>query len=538
MQADFLLDYDVVTVEQPHRLYLMARLMAGPALKTSQRRPLNLGLVIDRSGSMTGDKLAFTRHAAQFLVQNLGADDLLSIVLYNDVIEVLMPPEPVAHKDLINQRIAAIKASGTTNLSGGWLEGCKLVRAGWREDRLNRVILMSDGLANRGITDHSRLVSLARQKFNEGVSTTTMGLGNDFNEDLLMAMADAGGGAFYFIESPEVTPQIFQEELSGLLNVVGQNLVVTLQLTPQVASVQQLNAYPTERLKDGVVFRLGDIFGEEIKTLVLELGVPALREVGERQIAVLRFEYDEITLAGTQHRVIELPVRINVAQAGALPPTVNASVRRSVLLLLAAQARREAIRSADAGEFKEASQFLRSAADMIAQSSLTGEDLDEERESLLRQANDLEHGAAAYTGYSRKSMLTQAFYTTHDRHQGSQMLRTREVSRIMKPVTGERRAGMAPTFVLWNRRAFPLEKELIRIGRASQNDIVIDRRSVSRFHCQIRRDGDRLLLEDLSSTNGTYVNDARLDGFHALSVGDSVRIGDEYLVFSDTDADD
>ncbi len=536
MQADILLDYDVLTVEQPHRLYMMARLMAGPAPQTGQRRPLNLGLVIDRSGSMTGDKIAFTRHAAQFLVQNLGGDDLLSIVLYNDVIEVLLPPEPVTHKDLINQRLAAIKASGTTNLSGGWLEGCKLVREGWRQDRLNRVILMSDGLANRGITDPARLVTLAGQRLSEGVSTTTMGLGSDFNEDLLMAMADAGGGAFYFIESPEVTPQIFQEELSGLLNVVGQNLVITLELTPQVASVQQLNAYPTESADGRVTFRLGDIFGQEIKTLVLELGVPALREIGERQIALLRFEYDEIAPDRTQHRVIEVPVRVNVAQAGALPPTVNADVRRSVLLLLAAQARREAIKSADSGEFKEASQFLRAAADMIAQSSLDSEDLDEERESLLRQAADLEYGAAAYSGYSRKMMATQAFYTSHDRHQGSQLLRTREMSRAVDPVVVERKSGKAPAFAVWNRRVFSLDKDLVRIGRAPQNDIVMDRRSVSRFHCQITRDGERLLLEDLSSTNGTFINDVRLEGVHALSVGDTVRLGDEYLVFSESDA--
>src|SRR5690606_14751727 len=145
--------------------------------------------------------IAYTRQAAQFLVQNLGTRDLLSIVLYNEGVETLLQPEYVTNKDSIIQRILSIKAGGMTNLSGGWLQGCNLVAQNMIDDSLNRVILMSDGLANRGITATLKLVDLARQKKDAGITTTTMGLGADFNEDLLMEMADAGGGAFYFIES-------------------------------------------------------------------------------------------------------------------------------------------------------------------------------------------------------------------------------------------------------------------------------------------------------------------------------------------------
>ncbi len=531
MQADVFLEHEVLTAGQTHKLYLMARLMSGPASLDRQRRPLNLGLVIDRSGSMAGDKINYTRQAAQFLVQNLSATDRLSVVLYHHDVEVLLPAQPVTHKDAIAQRIGAIKTGGTTNLSAGWLEGCNLVAENLDADRLNRIIIMSDGLANRGITDLSQLVALARQKYEQGISTTTMGLGADFNEDLLMAMADAGGGAFYFIESPEVAPLIFQEELSGLLSVVGQNLVIQVEFGDYVEAVTQLNAYPVETGAGRVSYRVGDVFGDEIKTLVLALSLAALPGMGEFELARLRFVYDELHDGGSERRIIEKPVRVKAAPAGEPLPEPQKDVRRSVLLLQAAQARREAILSADQGDYKKASQSLHAVADAIEQSGALTDELNEERDALRKQARDMESGAAHYDKYSRKFMATQAFYTMSDWHEGTQSLRTRELERAIKKPTIERKPGVTPASLTWNNRQFPLDGDLIRLGRAEQNDIVIDRRSVSRFHCQITRHEEGLALEDLSSTNGTFVNEVRLNGLHILSVGDVVRLGDEQVVF-------
>ncbi|MBZ0285269.1 MAG: VWA domain-containing protein [Anaerolineae bacterium] len=533
MKADFALDYDVLTVEQPHKLYLMARLNSGPAPDNQRRRPLNLSLVIDRSGSMGGEKIVFTRQSAQFLVQNLGAHDLLSVVLYNENVETLLPPENVIHKDAINQRINQIKASGMTNLSGGWLQGCGLVAENIRPDYLNRVILMSDGLANRGITDLNRLVALARQKHEQNISTTTMGLGSDFNEDLLMAMADAGGGAFYFIESPEVAPIIFEEELRGLLSVVGQNLVVSVEPSDHVTSVNQLNAYNMHSDGKRISFSLGDVFGDEVKALMLELNIPALHDVGEQQIALLRFEYDEILESGSAHQILELPVTINVAPQAELPAQANPEVRRSVLLLKAAQARRDAVNAADRGDYQSASQVLKQAAEAINDVEAQNAELGEEREALLRQASEMDRGPQAYDQYSRKTMATQAMYTMTDRHESTQFLRTREIERLLKIPPIEKKMGVTPTFVTWRENSFPLDRELIRIGRASQNELVMNAKNVSRFHCQIKRDGDKLVLEDLGSTNGTVVNDEPLKQPHVLSVGDIARIGHEQIIFHD-----
>ncbi|MEM9952621.1 MAG: VWA domain-containing protein [Chloroflexota bacterium] len=548
MRADFSLDYNVLTVEQPQKLYLMARFEAGTSPDEALRRPLNLSLVIDRSGSMAGDKIDYTRQAAQFLVQHLGANDLFSIVLYNDKVETLLPPEQVSNKDSISQLLDRIHVRGTTNLSGGWLEGCMHVTNHLSSSSMNRVILMTDGLANRGVTDTNMLVTMAKQKYGEGVSTTAMGLGKDFNEDLMMEMANAGGGAFYFVESPEVTPEIFKEELTGLLSVVGQNL--TISITPhgnEISSLRQLNAYPVDIQGQQTQFRLGDIFANEVKTLVLELSIPALKTLGQISIATLRFEYDEIIGETTKHHSEDFDVKINIKEA-VESPDLNVEVQESVLLLQAANARRDAVREADKGNYQEASQILRAVAQSIDDSQVMNSQLKEEKDALIAQANKLEKGADAYTDYNRKTMSTQALYTMTNRHDDTVMLRSRELKRD-KPsqvrITSEqmmagqttnataivRQSGVPPKVVQYKENYIPIDRNIIRIGRSSHNELIIDQKGVSRFHGQLRIEDGKVYFEDLGSTNGSTINGQNVTEPYELSVGDIVMVCDESLIF-------
>lgn len=546
MRADFSLDYDVVTVERAHKLYLMARFIGGDAPADRQRRPLNLSLVVDRSGSMAGAKMDYTRQAAQFLVQHLGIRDRFSLVLYNDKVETLVSPDFVTNKDHINHQIEQIRVYGTTNLSGGWLEGTQHVARHHAEDVLNRVILMTDGLANRGITDVKQLVTLARQKYEEGIVTTTMGLGNDFNEDLLMEIANAGGGAFYFIESPEVAPSIFEEELNGLLTLVGQNLTITVSPTELVTEITQLNAYPTQPQGKGVSFKLGDVFAQEVKTLLIELSIPSLSTLGEQRVATLHFEYDEIDGNTTKHLSREMPVMVKIAPSHELPPPPDATVAQSVLLLKAAHARQEAVQAADKGDYEGASRLLRTVAEAIDAVPITSDQLREEREALVDQANLLEQGAQSYSDYSRKTMSTQSYYTMKGRYEDTVMLRAREKERQSKTMKPQEmptaydsvaddavpyQPGVTPNQVIWRGRAYDLTGDVVRIGRSRHNEIVIEERGVSRFHSQVRHENGAWYAEDLGSMNGTTIGGERLKAPHRLSVGDVLYVCDEKLTF-------
>ncbi|MDX6393754.1 MAG: Ca-activated chloride channel, partial [Streptosporangiaceae bacterium] len=154
------------------------------------RPPLNLALVLDRSGSMAmGKKMPFAREASAFAVQQLLADDRVSVTTFDDRVEVIVPGGPAADKPEIVRRIGHVQPRGSTDLHGGWAEGARQAEAARVDGGLNRVLLLSDGLANVGVTDPNTIATEARGLAARGVGTTTLGVGDSYNEDLLESMA-------------------------------------------------------------------------------------------------------------------------------------------------------------------------------------------------------------------------------------------------------------------------------------------------------------------------------------------------------------
>src|SRR5215469_16782572 len=220
MQTHFALSPSALPVEHPATVDLLVTLRPQPSAEPrSSRRPFNLSLVIDRSGSMAGHSLKQALKAAETLIEQLGPDDVLSLVVYDDTVETILPPGNVSNKQAIREIIRKVRAGGTTNLSGGWLKGCEHVLARRGTDMIHRVLLLTDGQANVGVVDPKVLISTARQKADNGVVTTTLGFGANFNEDLLIGMAQAAGGNFYFIQTPDDAEEVFRIEVESLASV-------------------------------------------------------------------------------------------------------------------------------------------------------------------------------------------------------------------------------------------------------------------------------------------------------------------------------
>ena len=159
---------------------------------------------------MQGAKIGYAKKAAAFVIDQLNNDDIVSVVNYDDRVEITSPSQPVKNKDILKKKIDELSDRGATNLTGGMLEGYAQAESTKKDGYVNRVLLLTDGLANAGITDPAQIKKLVEKKYTEmGIALSTFGLGADYNEDLLTQLAETGRANYYFIDSPDKIPGIF-----------------------------------------------------------------------------------------------------------------------------------------------------------------------------------------------------------------------------------------------------------------------------------------------------------------------------------------
>lgn len=321
------------------------------------RTPLNISLVIDKSGSMSGAKLDHAKLAAKYVVDQLSAEDYVSIVEYDDQIRVVSTSNRVADKQLLRKRIDGIEAGNTTNLGGGMLEGYAQVKSTFQSGYVNRVLLLSDGLANEGITSVDELQRIAKtQNLEHGISISTFGLGLDYNENLMTNIAEYGSGNYYFIENPEQISAIFQKELNGLLNVVAQNAVLTVEL-PEQATLQKVFGYKYEQSGNRVLISFRDIFSSETKAVLVRFGIKGnAPEMGFK--ATLTF--NDATLADKPGRSLEAIDMLRLAPSPEeFGQSFSAKVKEQVVLFEANEKLEAAMQEVDKGNYEAARIMVR-----------------------------------------------------------------------------------------------------------------------------------------------------------------------------------
>ncbi len=202
----------------PERTKALVRLTSSKPVPTSTagRPPLDLAIVIDRSGSMSGEPLAAAKGAAQNLIRGLGRSDRVAVVIFDDEVEVLRPLASVEDSESACATVAKIRSGGSTALFDGWEAGAKQLLPHAGPTRTSRVILLTDGQANQGLVDEDAIAAKVAELAKAGVTTSTVGLGRGFQETLLGKMADAGGGHSHFGQKPEDLEEGFEEELALL----------------------------------------------------------------------------------------------------------------------------------------------------------------------------------------------------------------------------------------------------------------------------------------------------------------------------------
>jgi Ca-activated chloride channel family protein len=317
---------ELVLAGSPSSLAVRVRVSAG-RLPTGERPPLDLVLVMDTSGSMEGAPIAAARDAARELIARLAPDDQVAVVTFDSQARVVVPPlrmTPIA-RAWADLKVRLVEARGTTDLAGGLALALDQVDLGRRAGAIERIVLVGDGVANDA-TSIPALVARARQA---RVPVTTLGLGVDFDEQLLGALALDTGGGYFFAEDGGAIAKVFDEEILRLQEVIARNVVVTVRPGPGVT----LEMVPgVEASGPARVAWLGDLSAGESRDVILPLSALARKAGAAVELVDVNVTWeDAITARGTQ---------VATAYVSARTSTDASAVRASVKLPLEVARRR------------------------------------------------------------------------------------------------------------------------------------------------------------------------------------------------------
>lgn len=290
--------------------------------------PLNLAFVLDRSGSMGGPKIEKARQAACAAVDKMADDDIFSLVIYDQEIELLVPPGKVgssANRERIKAQIDRIRARGSTALYGGVQLGAEQVRKHLADERVNRIILLSDGLANVGPSTPHELAGLGAKLREEGLSVTTIGVGDDFNENLMTALAEASRANYYYVRDAEKLPGIFAEELGAVCARMASNVTIRIEV-PAGTRLREIIGRPELKCDErGAKIELPEMFGAERRIYHLRCALDDAAAADALPVAHVALNYEDTA----SHHALAQDARATVHLADD-PAAADKSVRDEV----------------------------------------------------------------------------------------------------------------------------------------------------------------------------------------------------------------
>lgn len=330
----------------------------APAGHVAERAPQALALVIDRSGSMEGRPLDEAKRCAEYVLGKLRPTDAVALVKFDNRVQRLWPAAPLGDGQALRAAIAGIHAGGSTNLQGGWQDGAEALAAA-AGSGLKRVILLSDGEANAGMTDPDAISQQCATLANQGITTSTYGLGHKFNEDLMVAMAQAGGGNHYYGDTAEDLMEPFQQELELLENLCLREVKISAT-APDGLAVECLNQLPTA----GDGWSLPDLAWGAEAWVVLRVRVPvAALPPNGRTMPVLRISVEARSLDGEPVQLertgLALPV-LSATEFDTLPQ--DELVCRRLAELEAAEVMTQMREAARRGDWSDVDRLLADAS--------------------------------------------------------------------------------------------------------------------------------------------------------------------------------
>jgi Ca-activated chloride channel family protein len=354
---------------------------------TRVQMPLNLGLVLDKSGSMQGQKIQNLREAAKLVVDRLGPQDAVSIVAFSDRKYLVAESQLVTDKETLKKQINRIRDGGGTAISGGMSQGLHELDKTAAPDRISRMLLLTDG---QTFGDESQCLKLGKMAGDRGIVVNALGLGDDWNEDLLDQIAEASGGVADFIDSPDKIIAFFDRAVKSMQDTVVQSASMTLRLANAITPRQVWQVLPVisnlgyRPLSDrDVQVPLGELEKGQPRSMLVELLVGP-RPAGRYRIAQAEISYDVpgLKLIGEK---VKLDIVLDMTADAALAQQYDAEVMNIAEKVTAFKLQTRALEEAKMGNITGASQKLRAAATRLLE--MGEEDL---AQSALEEAENLE----------------------------------------------------------------------------------------------------------------------------------------------------
>jgi len=393
-----------------HKTYIKISLTGFNIEQKADRSLANVAIVLDKSGSMDGDKIKRAKQAAKLAVDLMDAKDTVALVSYDSLAKVMLAAKKVTDKTLIKQKIENLSAGGSTALYAGVNKGANQVREFFAKKFVNRVILLSDGLANVGPSSTKELSDLGAKLGSEGISVTTIGLGKGYDEDLMTALAGHSDGNHAFVEKAEDLAKVFEHEFGDVLSVVAQDVTIEIILPDGVKPVRIIGR-DGEISKQKVTSKIGQIYANQEKYILLEAEVPAGIDSATRKISDIKINYHNMQHNKSSQLTSEASISYSASRQK-IEQAENKHVKSDAIIQTVNEENQRAIYLRDQGKIKEAKKLMQKNVSKLRQNAPM---LGSQQEAVLNQlASEYEQDMNSLANDSswnvqRKSMKSKQY---------------------------------------------------------------------------------------------------------------------------------
>lgn len=353
------LDRPVILADTEETVYLRVGLKGCPAEIIEERAPVNVAIVIDKSGSMNScGKIQAAKEAAILALHRLKSRDIVSVVLYDSDVHVLVPATKMTHRDRIVRKIREISAGGSTALYAGVQTGAEELRKFISNERVNRVVLLSDGLANVGPDSPGVLGKLGADLIDEGISVTTIGMGSGYNEDLMTQLAYKSDGGHYFCEEPDELAGIFDQEFGRALSVVAQKVIIEIDCPSGIKPIRLMGREGTIKGQK-ITLDMNHIYSEHEKYALLEVQTDAYEMRNTKKIDFADVKVNYVDMKNKENQTANADISITLTDSKAFADgRINKNIRADVIEQIAIENNEKALALRDNGQIEKAKQVL------------------------------------------------------------------------------------------------------------------------------------------------------------------------------------